>query len=368
MSLKTLKIAFNILLFTANVVAVVLLFISAFSDRISPEKSLLLSYVGLLFPFFCFFILCFTLYWLITKKWKFLLVNVFSTVLCWGAISQYFPIHIKSKEIPIENTLKVLTYNVMSFGFKDHTRENPNKILEYIANSKADIVCLQEYYESKSDKNLSARKIKRALKMYPYQSVNFTSVNPYYKSGLAVFSKHPISKSRRIKYDSENNASYIHEVNIDGKKITLINNHLESFKLTSEDKSQYSEFIKNPAADLLDGIRGSFQQKIGPAFLIRAKQARVIREEIEKAKGDYILVCGDFNDTPISYAHRTIQGNLHDAFAKSGLGLGVTYNRNIFRFRIDNILHSKNMKAFNCTVGNIYYSDHNPVWCHLQLD
>lgn len=368
MSLKAFKTAFCFLVFIANIIAAVLLLISAFSDRVAPDKSMLLSYMGLFFPFFCFFILCFILYWLFMKKWKFLLMNLVVAVLCQGAIMQYFPTHFQRQEIPSENTIKVLTYNVMSFAFQNHTKEEPNKILEYIAASDADIVCLQEYFESKSDKHLSAGKIRKALNMYPYQSTSFTNITPYYKSGLAVFSKYPISKSRRIKYESENNGSSIHEISVNGKKIALINNHLESFKLTTEDKSQYSEFLKNPGAELLDGIKGSFQQKLGPAFIIRAKQARAIREEIEKAKGDYLLVCGDFNDTPISYAHRVILGDLDDAFVRSGFGFGVTYNQNIFRFRIDNIFHSANMKAFNCTVGKLYYSDHYPLWCYLQMN
>ena len=90
-------------------------------------------------------------------------------------------------------------------------------------------------------------------------------------------------------------------------------------------------------------------------------------EEIKKIDTDYVLVCGDFNDTPISYAHRTIQGPLKDAYAASGRGVGVTYNENFFWFRIDNILHSANMKPINCTVDKVRYSDHYPLWCYLQL-
>ena len=88
---------------------------------------------------------------------------------------------------------------------------------------------------------------------------------------------------------------------------------------------------------------------------------------LKKIDTDYVLVCGDFNDTPISYAHRTIQGPLKDAYAASGCGVGVTYNENFFWFRIDNILHSANMKPINCTVDKVRYSDHYPLWCYLQL-
>ena len=42
-------------------------------------------------------------------------------------------------------------------------------------------------------------------------------------------------------------------------------------------------------------------------------------------------------------------------------------NENFFWFRIDNILHSANMKPINCTVDKVRYSDHYPLWCYLQL-
>ena len=58
---------------------------------------------------------------------------------------------------------------------------------------------------------------------------------------------------------------------------------------------------------------------------------------------------------------------LKDAYAASGRGVGVTYNENFFWFRIDNILHSANMKPINCTIDKVRYSDHYPMWCYLQL-
>ena len=70
--------------------------------------------------------------------------------------------------------------------------------------------------------------------------------------------------------------------------------------------------------------------------------------------------------TPISYTHRVIAQNLNDAFTQSGRGLGVSYNQNKFYFRIDNILISKNLQSYNCTVDqSIKESDHYPIWCYI---
>ena len=366
--LNAIRILFKSVVGTAHVIVILLFIASAFSDRISPEKSVLFSYLGLGFPVFCVLNLCFIVYWLFLREWRFLLVGLCSLLICKAAVSRYFPFHGRVDEIPKENVLKVLTYNVMGFGYKGHTEESPNPILRYIADSDADIVCLQEYAVGNSKNFLTNQKIAKAFKMYRYRSVFPVGSSGALRFHIAVFSKYPISKSRKIKYDSAFNGSSIHELNIKGKKLTLINNHLESFKLTMEDRSHYSAFIKNLNSETLGGLKSSIEQKLGPAFRIRARQAQAVAEEIEKIDSDYILVCGDFNDTPVSYAHRTIQGKLKDAYAASGRGVGITYNENFFWFRIDNILHSANMKPINCTVDKVRYSDHYPLWCYFRLD
>lgn len=366
--LKTLKLLFKSLFVLVNVLVVVLFIISAYSDRVSPDTILGFSYLGLAFPVLFILNICFVIYWLFLWEWRFLLIGVCAFLICWGPVSKYFPYHARTKDIPKENVLKVLTYNVMGFAYKNHSKDSPNKIIQYIADSGADIVCLQEYAAGKSDNFLTNRKVNRALDMYPYRSLIPINSSGYLNFGIAVFSKYPITNSRRIKYESVSNGSSVHEINVNGKQLTLINNHLESFKLTMEDRSRYKAFIKNLSTDTFDGIKGALEQKLGPAFKIRAKQAEAVAAEIAKAKGDYILVCGDFNDTPISYAHRTIQGPLVDSFAESGQGMGITYNQNMFWFRIDNILHSPNMKSINCTVDKIRYSDHYPLWCYLTME
>ncbi len=350
---------------TANIIAALLLIIAAYSDRIPPDKSMIFSYLGLAFPYFCLLNIVFIVYWMFLKEWRFLLIGAITLIICWQPVRSYFPLHFRTDPLPTENVIKVLTYNVMGFGYKDHTEESPNEIIQFIAESNADIVCMQEYFVSRAKNKISKEKLNKALSMYPYHSVIQLQGKSW---GIAVYSKFPISKSRKIKYDSNNNGSSIHEIDINGKTLTLINNHLESFKLTMEDKSRYADFIKGIGSDTFEGLKGTIQQKLGPAFRIRAEQARAIAEEIKSIRTDYTLVCGDFNDTPISYAHHTIKGPLLDAFAESGRGLGVTYNQNFFWFRIDHILHSSNMQSMNCTVGKVKYSDHYPMWCYLKLN
>jgi len=352
---------------TFNILCALLFIVASFSDYVSPNKFVSFSYLGLLFPFIFIINFCFLIYWLITRNWMMFLIIICSFLVCWKPISHYFPIHPFPFDVNEENIIKVLTYNVMAFGYQDHTAAKPNPIIQYIANSDADIVCLQEYMIGNQPNFLTREKVERALNMYPYHFTVPLITKNKYSIGLAIYSKYPILNSRKIRYDSTFNGSTIHELDVKGKKLFVVNNHLESFKLTMEDRTKYADFFKNMNLESFDELKEVVQKKLSTAFLIRSEQAEIVAEEIAKLNGDYLLVCGDFNDTPISYAYRVIKGSMVDAFAKSGNGPGITYNQSYYWLRIDHILHSPNMQAFNAKVDKISESDHYPMWCYLEM-
>jgi endonuclease/exonuclease/phosphatase family metal-dependent hydrolase len=366
--MKPYRIA-HVLMGISHAVIMFLFVTAAFSDTIPPATSVIFAYLGLLFPLLLFLNLCFLVYWLLIRKWMFLFVAGCSVLICWKPVSACLPLHpFRQEAPPARNVIKLLTYNVMGFNYQPHTKGRPNRILQYVIDSNADIVCMQEYMTEKSGRSLTQEQIAAALHMYPYHFCLPLIDRHTYTVGLAIYSKYPIAKSWKVRYDSSFNGSTVHEIDVNGKKLTVVNNHLESFKLTMEDRSKYEGFIRNINAGTFDGLRETVQRKLGAAYLIRAEQADVVAAEIRKLKGDYTVVCGDFNDTPVSYALRTIRGSFVDSFAESGNGPGSTYNQNFFWFRIDHILHSPNMKSYLTTVEKVRLSDHYPVWCYLEMN
>ena len=123
---------------------------------------------------------------------------------------------------------------------------------------------------------------------------------------IACYSKYPILSARVLDYSSEYNGSVLYEVKIGEDTVTLINNHLESNKLTKADKAVYENMLKSPEKEKVKSGMRLLIRKLAEASAIRAPQADTIAHEITASPHPCIIVCGDFNDTPISYTHRTI--------------------------------------------------------------
>ncbi len=364
-----------VIIFLINMFFATLLLLSMSAWVVSPEKSEILAYLGLGFPLLLIINIIPLIFWILLFKWKFALVNVIVLLCSWGAISTYYPLHGRTSKVP-NDCIKILSYNVQGFKWKKGAEARKNPIFDYILDTDADIVCLQEYIahykkDKPNDGIITEKEVNQILNKYPYHSIKRFGENATpYTFGVACYSKYPIEKITHIPTYSTFNGSVMYEIEVNGKRITLINNHLESNKLTTNDKQLYKDFVESRDTKMLNEVTANISERLGTAYKLRAVQADTIASVIKRQEGrtDAIIVCGDFNDTPISYAYHKIKGDLIDSFAETGKGQGITYNENKFWFRIDYIMHSKNVKSYNCTVDKVKLSDHYPIWTYLQLN
>jgi len=364
-----LKKTFRVIFLGINIFSLLLLLSSFLAWNISPERTTLLSYIGLGFSAILVVNILFLIFWIALFNWKIVSLNVIVLLICYSPISAYFPLNFTNKTVP-ENAIKVLSYNVRGAGWKlDKKWDEKHPMVQYLTSVDADIICMQEYMASTSDKHASSRNLQKLLKKYPYFSeVPLRSTRGGYIYGLVCFSKYPIVETKKIPVESDDNGSALFKINMDGKIVHVVNNHLESNRLTSNDKKLYRDFFKEKGdAVKINDITQNLENRLGVAYKKRAPQANMIAQFAEDVSADAVIVCGDFNDTPISYTYRTISRNLEDAFVETGFGAGITYHENHFWFRIDYILHSKNMKAYRFTVDKVKYSDHYPVWTYLSF-
>lgn len=351
-----------------NVVAVSLMGFTWIGSIISPEKILFPAYFSLFYPYVILLNIGFVLFWLIARKWLFLLslsVLLLSSVL----VSETFPVHFgKTPDLTDRKPINILTYNTMMSGkLVKNTKKNPNKVLQYIVNSDADIVCLQEFMVSKKNIYQTHADMLRTFRKYPYKHICYMREVKSKFYGIATFSKFPIINRKQIHYSSFVNGSIYSDLVIQGETIRLVNNHLESNRITENDKAMPFQLKNKFDADNLTGITLHFTQKLGLAYKLRASQADVVADTIRHSPYK-VLVCGDFNDVPTSYAYTKVKGNLCDAFQQMGTGLGWTYHEGYYKFRIDYVLYdSTAFEPVKYKADKVNYSDHYPVLCQIRL-
>ena len=340
--------------FLFNIAVVLALLLSASAQFLSPENYPFSSYLAMAFLPLVIINVFFVLFWALRLKWHFLL-SFLCLLLLYNNVRTSVSISKNKKELVGED-VKIMTYNVMLFDYY----KKDSKILNYVANSDADIICLQEIGLHKNEKDfLSKEKMMTALKKYPYSHINITLNRNKVTYGIATFSKYPIVNKGIVEYESNFNSSIYSDIKIGDDTIRVFNNHLESNRLSKEDKANLTEKMDSEIVSQMAG-------KLGIAAAIRAKQAEAVANKI--AESPYkVLVCGDLNDVPVSYVYRTMSRNLSDTFMGSGAGLGITYSDNLYRFRIDYILADKNLQYYDYHINNVKYSDHYPVYCTVKL-
>ena len=208
----------------------------------------------------------------------------------------------------------------------------------------------------------------RILNKYPYHSSTALEASgKYHIYGLACFSKYPIEKTHEVVFNSSFNGAAVYTIDVNGKKLAVANVHLESNSISAEDKKLYGDFIQNSDEVNLEDVTSNIRSRLGRAYRMRAEQVRKVKDHLSELNVDGTLICGDFNDTPISYVYAQMKEGMDDAFASTGFGPGITYHKDFFWFRIDNIMHSPNLKSYKAKVDKVPYSDHYPLTTFLNV-
>ena len=346
----------------ANIATVAIMLLSGYSDRLNPIDYPLLACLGMAFPMFLIFNLLFLFFWIIFK-WKKLWIPVSGYLLVYSPISIYMPINQPSKDAP-DDCIGIVSYNVCTYGGNYKYSDAFERILDYLKQEDADIVCIQEDIDT-------WRKylFKRYEALYPYNDTVHFSNSSTSMNGVGIHTRYPILRKERIAYPSHANGSVAYYLLKDKDTLLVINNHLEGTHLTSEDRSRYKDILKGEVDG--DTVRTESMyliSKLGQNAAKRAIGVAAVRRYMDAHRQYPTIVCGDFNDTPISYARHTLAQGMTDCFAASGQGVGLSYNQKGFWVRIDYILCSAQFTPYNCKVNSkIDFSDHYPIRCKLKL-
>lgn len=355
---KVLKILLFPLL-VINVMAAALLICCAYSPLLPAEHMPLLSLAGLAFPFVLVLNALFFILWLLIYP-RYVVVPLITGAICFAPIRAYVPINF-DRQRPPENSLKVLSYNILSSSITAANANKENAVIKYLNASDADIICLQEFQFS------ALKKHKKLLNEYPYKSYLVSNESDFASCYLGCLSKYPILDVENIKFNDTFNGVSKYRILHEGDTIVVYNCHLQSIGLGNADKSTYEQILSNPKENIRSQGTKALVKKLRDSAIKRAEQADIVVTDLAKETSPYIIVCGDFNDSPISYTCRKMKDMLDDAYTSSGNGPGISYNRNKLYYRIDHILHSQQFKAYKCTVDrSIKVSDHYPIFSFLE--
>ena len=365
--MQLLRKIVHIILLIVNVVIVAALLLAAIAGIINPTIMVLPSLLGLAFEWIVLLNIFMCIVWLFTTCRRYVFISVIGLLISIAPIvrTYNFTSH-RDSAITENNKLKVLTYNTLRLGKRKATTEN--QVLQYIKSSGADIVFLQEYEESVNNKFLTHDDIISALSAYPYHYTQFRIDDKTRKFGVAIFSKYKLFNFHNIEYESTYNGAFKCDALVGNDIIHLICVHLESNQITGLELDQpVEDAINNNTVDFNASAK-TIIDKLRKAYSIRTVQANIIIGEIGNEPRRTIL-CGDFNDVPVSYTYHTIVRHLKDAFAEAGpRGFGHTFKRKWLHVRIDYILHSSDLKAYNLSIDNNAGSDHYPVCCTFAWD
>lgn len=343
-----------------NYLLILGLLVAYTSVYINPEKSWVFAFFGLAFPFILLANCLFVIFWIIKKK-KFFLVPLIAILIGWNYAASIIQVKFKSNQKgTVQNTFSILTYNVRVFDLYDWNKEEntSEKIFEYINQENPDIICFQEFY-TRANGKISEESIQSFLSGKYQKHISYNIDNKTSNYGIATYSKYPIINKGAIHFEESINSTIYTDVVINSDTIRILNCHLQSIRFNPNNYSFISNSKELDDEERIEEIK-DISFRLRDAFVKRAGQAKIIAEHIKNSPYK-VMVCGDFNDVPVSYTYRTIRQDLKDSFKEAGMGIGNTYVGNFPSFRIDYILHDKSIRSIDYKVENIELSDHYPV-------
>ncbi|MDO4510575.1 MAG: endonuclease/exonuclease/phosphatase family protein [Bacteroidales bacterium] len=346
---------------------------AAYSGTIHPQRSLIAPMAALAFPFILALEVATGLVWLIARRWRCSLIVWVAVLIAWPSVRVVSPLNVfPHAYTPAEDStkFKVLTFNVENFKVayyadKKRSLKAGEATARYIMEQDADVVLLQEASLSADFNNLPF--MDSIKKVYPYRDHGYHD--------QVILSKHPyeavvddsIKNGFASPDDPLNNYHFFaraFDVQIPGHKVRIFNLHLHSLLLSNDDRQFYVDLTKLKQKNDTEATKKAGKTllaKINEAFCHHAQEATLLRRIINQSDAN-VIVCGDFNDVPTSYAYRTIMGHdMTDAWVKCGFGPTVTYHMSRLFFKIDHILYRGDMEATEIHRHKAGESDHYPL-------
>lgn len=334
-----------------SIAAAASLFLCFLSIYISPAKIWFLAYFGLLFQIFFLLGIIMLAVCILRRKWMLVIMHVIAfvpNIFFLGYFFRPFGSGETAGESP--GNISLMSYNLQGFRIPYQKNTTQEEIADFINRENPDIICLQEFY---TNDKVTEELFASLLDRYRYRSVFYSVKRKNSSYGVATFSRYPIKMTLEIPFEHTANAAIYTDIDVNGKIVRVYNVHLQSIKLNINRLLSG----KNRRIDEIEEV----SSRLKTAFVKRAGQVDIMAKHIDVSPYP-VIICGDFNDTSMSYTYNKIKGDRLDTFCEAGKGMPSTYRLSIVPFfRIDYILHDKTMKSLTYSVHKIDCSDHYPI-------
>jgi endonuclease/exonuclease/phosphatase family metal-dependent hydrolase len=349
-----------------NSVVLVLLVACYAATEIPPADFWPLAFITMGYPIILALTVAFTIYWILRRNW-WLFLNIALLVYRWDLTQTTVQLRQGISATDSTEGIKVMTFNVRLFDYYNwsHNKETRHWTYDFLFNQQPNILCIQEFYHDNTGyfPTIDTLMIVNSIK-HAHTENYVTKLNRKQLWGMATLTSYPIVEKGRINFEGTfGNLGIYTDLLIDDDTVRVYNIHLQSIRLSREGYEILDQLVEKQELENMGQGRLLAKQMIN-AFVKRGQQADLIAQHMAECPHPVIL-CGDFNDVPSSYAYQRLAKGMKDSFRESGSGYGNTYVRFPF-FRIDNILHGAAYTATDHTVHPYELSDHFAVTAILH--
>ena len=338
--------------------------LSAMSPRLDPKHIGWIAFFGLSFWVILIFniLVFFALLLLWSRRaW----ISIIALLIAIPGIGKSYSFGAKVEN---EHGFRAMSYNLYLFQDIDGKTDKETffqKAVDIINEQSPDFLCCQEFaaFRKGLTRNQCIDLFSKTIGL-PYVYYNKKSNF----GGNVIFSKYPISKvTTGDGFSNEETYGVLVEVDAGLKgRFYLADIHLVSNMITNSEIKVLTS--NHESQQMLDTVGRTVFHKLQKAYALRSDEVKAMLQGIPEVNAPVIL-CGDFNDTPLSYTYRRIQkAGYRDAFVSVGKGVKPTYAGKLPLLRIDYFWVNDMVKPLRFERYRKKLSDHYPIILDFSIE
>lgn len=355
----------------ASIILFIVTLAAAYGGYCNPEFMTAPSVLVLALPYLAIATLVAGIGWLLSGRLIMAGLAALTIFAGWSTLKYVTPVSFSKSAEDERRTFRLITFNCLHLADTTKSHLPSNRAIKYLAESGADIICLQElmnFEDAWEIHHWSRGLIDSLYAAYPYRA---GSVN----SDLKVISKYPVREIEARNSDKEEEEYWrprrrwrLFEVEIDGVRLPIIDFHMNSYDLSDTEREVVTE-IKGvrTAKRSYKEFKYEIFPKLGNAFRERAKG---VTDMVETTSGiTPIIACGDFNDVAGGWSYNImLKAGFKDAYAETSFGPVNTFNQFLFLFHIDQIFYrGDQLRALKVKRLPLDTSDHYPMEATFEI-